>query len=99
MSQIDISCCSVVYKRKVWESTSGAVSDCLNKRFRIFKNNLMHHENNIHQRLNKLEEKGWEEYNISSKNFNPLTWKKEDHVADHVEEEEDHVEDYERWQG
>jgi hypothetical protein len=69
LSEVDISACGVTYRvgkmcnGVLHETCPGAIKDCLEKKFKVFPKHAMYQRDRIYQRIAKLEERGWVQYN------------------------------------
>jgi hypothetical protein len=63
LGEVDISACGVAYGGKLYETCPGATKDCLEKKFKVFPEHAMYQKERIYQRIAKLEERGWVQYN------------------------------------
>ena len=63
ITQVDLSPCGVAFDgKKVFETVEGAFEDCLKKRFRVIEKNAMYQKNRITNRICKLQDRGWGQY-------------------------------------
>ncbi len=68
---VDISCCGVSFNgESLIENVEGAILDCVNKRFRIIKSNIMYNENRIHTRIEKHLSYGFKIYEPNNRRTN-----------------------------
>lgn len=64
LRNVDLSCCGVFYSHNdgLKESIEFAIDDCLNKRFIVHSDHIMHQITRSIERINKLESRGWKQY-------------------------------------
>jgi len=69
MSNVDLSCCGLAYinnplfSDKLLESQINAIDHCKQKIFYVLHDNVMYQRDRIHNRIAKLEERGWKKMN------------------------------------
>lgn len=60
LSNVDISCCGVAFDGfNLYETIPMAVKQCMNKEFDYISSNMMVHHNRVHDRIAKMESRGW----------------------------------------
>lgn len=63
ISNVDISCCGISYDgHHLYENIRGAINDCKNSVFRVFKNVAMYQNNRIYNRIEKHLNYGYKQY-------------------------------------
>lgn len=66
LENVDLSCCGVFYNGILYESIAGAVDDCLSHTFYVCKQNSMYNQSRISNRIRKLFERNWVEYQLKT---------------------------------